>query len=96
MITTTVAITWPPCPLPAADSDATRASSVSAETWLRLPSPLCSATNRVLVAHIYHRIYYEILWETLARTVPSLASEIEAWRSARINPQPEPEAEHEA
>ncbi len=34
--------------------------------------------NRVLVAHIYHRIDYEILWETLARDVPSLASEIEA------------------
>jgi uncharacterized protein with HEPN domain len=52
--------------------------------------------NRILVAHIYHRIDYEILWETLARDVPSLASEIEAWRSAQITPSPEPEAEHDA
>jgi uncharacterized protein with HEPN domain len=28
--------------------------------------------NRVLVAHIYHRIDYTILWETLARDVPRL------------------------
>lgn len=49
--------------------------------------------NRVLVAHIYHRIDYEILWETLARDVPSLASEIEAWRSAQLTQAPQGEAE---
>jgi uncharacterized protein with HEPN domain len=52
--------------------------------------------NRVLVAHIYHRIDYEILWETLARDVPSLASEIRAWRSAQHTASPRPEAEREA
>jgi uncharacterized protein with HEPN domain len=52
--------------------------------------------NRVLVAHIYHRIDYEILWETLARDVPSLAAEIEAWRSAQITPAPQREPEHGA
>jgi uncharacterized protein with HEPN domain len=52
--------------------------------------------NRILVAHIYHRIDYEILWETLARDVPSLASEIEAWRSAQATPAPPREPEHGA
>ena len=36
--------------------------------------------NRVLVAHIYHRIDYEILWETLRRDVPKLAAELENWQ----------------
>jgi uncharacterized protein with HEPN domain len=52
--------------------------------------------NRVLVAHIYHRIDYEISWETLARDVPRLASEIEAWRSAQVTPASRQEPEHEA
>ena len=51
--------------------------------------------NRVLVAHIYHRIDYEILWETLARDVPGLASDIEAWRSAQVTPASHQEPEHE-
>lgn len=51
--------------------------------------------NRVLVAHIYHRIDYEILWETLARDVPGLASVIEAWRSAQVTPASHQEPEHE-
>jgi hypothetical protein len=34
--------------------------------------------NRVLVAHIYHRIDYKILWVTLARGVLGLAAEIKA------------------
>jgi uncharacterized protein with HEPN domain len=52
--------------------------------------------NRVLVAHIYHRIDYEILWETLARDVPSLAAEIETWRSKQLRRSPEHEPEHGA
>ena len=36
--------------------------------------------NRVLVAHIYHRIDYGILWETLSRDVPRLATELGDWR----------------
>ncbi len=30
-------------------------------------------SNRILVAHIYHRIEYKIAWETLVRDVPRLA-----------------------
>ena len=52
--------------------------------------------NRVLVAHIYHRIDYEILWETLARDVPSLAAEIRAWRSAQLTAASRQEPEHQA
>jgi uncharacterized protein with HEPN domain len=37
--------------------------------------------NRILVAHIYHRIDPDILWETLARDIPRLALELEHWRS---------------
>lgn len=47
------------------------------------------------MAHIYHRIDYEILRETLARDVPRLASDIEAWRSAQITPGAGQEPEHE-
>lgn len=36
--------------------------------------------NRVLVAHIYHRIDYGILWETLRRDLPRLATELGNWR----------------
>lgn len=36
--------------------------------------------NRVLVAHIYHRIDYEILWETLRQDVPRLATELGNWQ----------------
>ena len=37
--------------------------------------------NRVLVAHIYHRIDYGILWETLRQDVPRLAAELDRWRA---------------
>ena len=40
--------------------------------------------NRVLVAHVYHRIDYEILWATLARDVPSVAADVETWQSAEM------------
>lgn len=36
--------------------------------------------NRILVAHIYHRIDPGIPWETLARDVPKLTLELEQWR----------------
>lgn len=39
--------------------------------------------NRVLVAHIYHRIDYEILWETLTRDMQLLAAEVGRWHSAQ-------------
>lgn len=35
--------------------------------------------NRVLVAHIYHRIDPEILWATLTKDVPQLAAELQQW-----------------
>jgi uncharacterized protein with HEPN domain len=35
--------------------------------------------NRILVAHIYHRIDYAIVWETLVPDVPRLAQELQHW-----------------
>jgi len=40
--------------------------------------------NRVLVAHIYHRIDYDILRATLAHDVPRLAAELERWRDREL------------
>lgn len=37
--------------------------------------------NRVLVAHIYHRIDPAVLWSTLSQDVPQLAAELETWRA---------------
>jgi len=42
--------------------------------------------NRVLVAHIYHRIDYGILWETLRRDVPRLATELGNWQQQERSP----------
>lgn len=41
--------------------------------------------NRVLVAHIYHRIDYGVLWDTLLRDVPQLARELESWRERQLD-----------
>lgn len=35
---------------------------------------------RILVDHIYHRIDYDELWETLNRDVPRLRERLRAWR----------------
>jgi uncharacterized protein with HEPN domain len=40
--------------------------------------------NRVLVAHIYHRIDYDVLRATLAQDVPALAAELERWRQREL------------
>lgn len=40
--------------------------------------------NRVLVAHIYHRIDPKILWATLVQDVPQLAAEVEQWRAREL------------
>jgi uncharacterized protein with HEPN domain len=40
--------------------------------------------NRILVAHIYHRIDPQILWATLSQDVPQLAAEIERWRALEL------------
>jgi len=37
-------------------------------------------SNRILVAHIYHRIDYQIIWETLVHDVPPLALALNQWR----------------
>jgi uncharacterized protein with HEPN domain len=42
--------------------------------------------NRVLVAHIYHRIDYRILWATLSQDVPRLAAELERWQELDRGP----------
>ena len=36
---------------------------------------------RILVDHIYHRIDYDELWETLDTDVPHLRERLRAWRS---------------
>lgn len=37
--------------------------------------------NRILVAHVYHRIDKDVLWTTLAVDVPRLAQEVGRWMS---------------
>lgn len=60
-------------------------STMSAVPWDEIRA------NRVLVAHIYHRIDPEILWATLSRDVPRLAVEVERWRSFELSLQTEHE-----
>lgn len=36
---------------------------------------------RILVDHIYHRIDYEVLWETLSDDVPDLLARLRDWRA---------------
>lgn len=43
-------------------------------------------SSRILVAHIYHRIDYAIVWETLSRDIPQLAAELIQWRTKEIVP----------
>lgn len=45
--------------------------------------------NRVLVAHIYHRIDPEILWATLTQDVPLLSAELERWLAVDLAREPE-------
>jgi uncharacterized protein with HEPN domain len=51
--------------------------------------------NRILATHIYHRIDYAILWETLVRDVPALAAEIERHRPVEIVRQADQDPERE-
>lgn len=37
---------------------------------------------RILVDHIYHRVDYEVLWETLERDVPFLLEGITRWKTS--------------
>ncbi|MBA3628239.1 MAG: DUF86 domain-containing protein [Actinobacteria bacterium] len=36
---------------------------------------------RILVDHVYHRIDYEALWQTLRDDVPDLLDQLEPWRA---------------
>lgn len=38
---------------------------------------------RILVDHIYHRIDYDALWETLSTDMPDLLERLRRWRSFR-------------
>ena len=35
--------------------------------------------NRIIVDHIYHRVDYDILWNTLERDVPQLGETLREW-----------------
>jgi uncharacterized protein with HEPN domain len=37
---------------------------------------------RILVDHIYHRIDYDALWETLSTHVPDLLQHLRRWRTS--------------
>ena len=37
---------------------------------------------RILVDHIYHRVDYDSLWQTLATDVPDLLSHLRRWRAS--------------
>ena len=37
---------------------------------------------RILVDHIYHRVDYEVLWETLEKDIPFLLERITEWRES--------------
>jgi uncharacterized protein with HEPN domain len=36
--------------------------------------------NRIVVDHVYHRVDYVALWNTLERDVPELRGAIQAWK----------------
>jgi uncharacterized protein with HEPN domain len=38
---------------------------------------------RILVDHIYHRVDYDALWETLSTDVPELIERLRIWRTSR-------------
>lgn len=39
--------------------------------------------NRIVVDHVYHRVDYSALWNTLERDVPVLADAVTAWARQR-------------
>jgi len=38
---------------------------------------------RILVDHIYHRVDYDALWQTLSTDVPDLLERLRHWRTSR-------------
>lgn len=51
--------------------------------------------NRILVAHIYHRIDPAVLRATLAKDVPALAQALERWREPQPALDPDRTIEHD-
>jgi uncharacterized protein with HEPN domain len=39
---------------------------------------------RILVDHIYHRVDYDALWQTLSSDVPDLLDRLRRWRTSRL------------
>lgn len=39
--------------------------------------------NRIIVDHVYHRVDYEALWNTLERDIPNLAGVLVSWARDR-------------
>jgi hypothetical protein len=35
--------------------------------------------NRIIVDHVYHRVDYDLLWNTLERDVPQLGAKLREW-----------------
>jgi uncharacterized protein with HEPN domain len=35
--------------------------------------------NRIIVDHVYHRVDYDLLWNTLERDVPQLGTTLREW-----------------
>ena len=62
------------------------ASKLPAEVRADMPGIPWDAirANRILVTHIYHRIDYAIVWETLVRDVPRLAEAVERWQVRQL------------
>ena len=47
--------------------------------------------NRIIVDHVYHRVDYELLWNTLERDVPALGATLREWaldKGVDIEPPP--------
>lgn len=47
--------------------------------------------NRIIVDHVYHRVDYELLWNTLERDIPKLGETLREWaldRGAALEPPP--------
>lgn len=52
--------------------------------------------NRIIVDHVYHRVDYDLLWNTLERDVPQLGTALREWaldRGADLNVDPFPTGE---
>lgn len=47
--------------------------------------------NRIIVDHVYHRVDYDLLWNTLERDVPQLGAKLREWvldKGLDLNPDP--------